>query len=71
METISSDEFRIQISDVIKRATKELCQFRVTSPQGTVVLLPEETYNHLIVTLELLSTPGLMEMMDTKNNSNS
>ncbi|MGK5595392.1 MAG: type II toxin-antitoxin system prevent-host-death family antitoxin [Parachlamydiaceae bacterium] len=67
METISADELNGQITDVISRATKDLKQFRITSSEGAVVLLPEEMYDRLVVTLELLSTPGLLEMMESKN----
>lgn len=67
MESISSDELQAGLLDVIKSATEKNQQFRVTSPEGAVVLLPEETYNHLIVTLELLSTPGLMEMVEANS----
>ncbi|KAF3363319.1 Uncharacterized protein PHSC3_000073 [Chlamydiales bacterium STE3] len=67
METISADKVGDQITDVISRATKDLKQFRITSSEGAVVLLPEEMYDRLVVTLELLSTPGLLEMMESKN----
>lgn len=71
METISADELINQLNDVISRSTKELQQFRITAPEGTVVLLPEEMYDRLVVTLELLSTPGLLEMMESKNPDKS
>ena len=71
METLSADELKNQIFEVISRSTKELQQFRVTSSEGTVVLLPEEMYDRLVVTLELLSTPGLLEMMESKNPDKS
>lgn len=71
METISSDDLKVQISDVIRRATEDLQQFRITSPEGSVVLLPQEMYDRLVVTLELLSTPGLLEMMESKNPDKS
>ena len=71
METISADELKSQMSDVISRATSELQQFRITSNEGTVVLLPEKMYNRLVVTLELLSTPGLLEMMESKDPDKS
>lgn len=67
METITADELREQTLSVIERSTKDLRQFMVTSSQGSVVILPEETYNRLIVTLELLSTPGLLEVMEANN----
>lgn len=71
METISADELKDQLSSVISRSTKDLQQFRITSSEGTVVMLPEEMYNRLVVTLELLSTPGLLEMMEPKNPDKS
>jgi len=69
METITADELQEKTLDVIERSTRDLCQFLVTSSQGSIVILPEETYNRLIVTLELLSTPGLLELMDAKNST--
>ena len=38
---------------------QKLC--RITSDNGNAVLLSEETYDNLLITLELLSTPGLID----------
>lgn len=61
MDTLTVEQVDGQLLKLIDSATKNLKQFRVTSQEGTVIILPEETYDNLIVTLELLSTPGLME----------
>lgn len=67
MELISIEDFQDQAFQVIERATNDLQQFRITSPQGTVILLSEETYKNILVTLEVLSTPGLMDALKTNN----
>lgn len=63
MELISADDLIDQLGHVIKRATDELKPFQISSPHGTVILLPEETYKNILVTLEVLSTPGLLEAL--------
>ncbi len=64
METYNFEEAQEQLKDLVTRTTLENRQFRITSTEGNVVLLSQETYDNLIVTLELLSTPGLMDRMD-------
>ncbi len=64
METYNLEEAQGQIKELVARTTLENRQFRITSAEGNVVLLSQETYDNLIVTLELLSTPGLMDRMD-------
>lgn len=63
MDTITAQEVDGKLLEFIEKATDALKQYRITSPKGTVIMVPEETYNNLIVTLELLSTPGLMDTM--------
>lgn len=61
MDTLTAQEAQNQLPQLIECAAKDLRQYRITSTEGNAVLLPEETYQNLVVTLELLSTPGLME----------
>lgn len=60
METITIQEAKRDLSKLIALAVVEQQQFRIASEEGAVIMLPEETYQNLVVTLELLSTPGLM-----------
>lgn len=61
METITAEEAAQNLLEMITRAQQDNQQFRITTAdQGAVILLSEETYENLMVTLEVLSTPGLM-----------
>lgn len=61
MDKISIHEAKDRLAKLIEVATNEGKQFCITSDAGNVVVLPEETYENILVTLELLSTPGLMD----------
>lgn len=63
MDTLSANEALDRLQSLIRNATEEKRQYRITSEHGNVILLPEETYENILVTLELLSTPGLMDHM--------
>ncbi len=60
MDTLTAEEAVQNLLKLITLAQQDNRQFRITSEEGTAVLLSEETYQNLMVTLELLSTPGLM-----------
>lgn len=61
MDTLEITEAKEQLQELIQKASLENTQYRVTSEKGNVIILPEETYNNILVTLELLSTPGLLD----------
>lgn len=61
MKTLTAEEAQHHLFSLIECAALDNQQYRITSEKGAVILLPEETYDNLMVTLELLSTPGLME----------
>lgn len=61
MDTYSTQEATCQLKELLEKVLVERRHCRVTSEGGTVVVMPEDTYNNLSLTLELLSTPGLME----------
>ena len=69
METLSVQEAKEQLIRLIKEASEERRHFRVTSQEGNIVIIPEETYDNLLVTLEVLSTPGLMSLMDDEEEA--
>lgn len=60
METLTAEEATQNFIQLMTQAHQDGRQYRITAEEGTVVLLSEETYQNLIVTLELLATPGLM-----------
>lgn len=67
METIDLDEALSTFPELIRKLSQESAKVKVTSPEGSVVLLSEETYENLLVTLEFLSAPGLLDGF--RNNS--
>lgn len=71
METLTvEDATREKLMTMIANASSEQCKYRITSTEGTVVLLSEETYENLLVTLEMLSTPILFESMQEMHSTN-
>lgn len=64
MDTYTQDEARERLNELVRSALEDRRHSRITSDEGSVVLLPEETYHNLAVTLELLSTPGLMDSIN-------
>jgi PHD/YefM family antitoxin component YafN of YafNO toxin-antitoxin module len=72
METLTAEEASQNLRKLMALAHQDGCQFRITAEEGTIVLLSEETYQNLIVTLELLATPGLMnglKILDTNSSA--
>lgn len=50
------------LPDILERLKHENVQYKVVSPHGgALVILSEETYDNLLVTLECLATPGLLD----------
>lgn len=68
MDTLEAHEAQSQLITLIECAIHDNQQYRIISPSGAVIMMPEETYDNLIVTLELLSTPGMMETIRQANN---
>jgi antitoxin YefM len=67
MQRFTAEEATKDLSRLIGLTQQESRHFCITSGEGNAVLLSEETYHHLVVTLELLATPGLMEELITNN----
>lgn len=61
MDTIPFEEAKEKLSELMRKANELKRQFRIYSNEGSVVVLPQETYDNILVTLEVLSTPGLFE----------
>lgn len=69
METLTVEEALKNFLQLMEHARDDNSQFRITAESGNVVLLSEETYQNLMVTLELLSTPGLMSGIKLLNTN--
>lgn len=69
MNTFTAEEAQDQLSMLVQQANRENLHYRIISGQESAILLPEETYNNLLITLELLSTPGLMNSFQRANVS--
>jgi len=63
MDTVAASEARDKLQEMIKEAVNNRQQYKITGDEGSVVLLPQETYDNILVTLELLSTPGLLDQI--------
>lgn len=63
MDTLDAHEMQDQLVNLVERAVQNNQQIRLIGPSGAAILMPEETYDNLMVTLELLSTPGMMETL--------
>ncbi len=68
MKTITSTQARSDLFNIIKGTVKGHRQVRITSKEGSAILLSEEDYENLIETLELLSIPGLKKSIDKANH---
>lgn len=61
MESLDIKDVETRLQEVMEISVKHSTHIRINSEKGAVVMIPAETYDNLIVTLELLSTPGLLE----------
>lgn len=69
METLTAQEAAQNILKLAALAKRDGCHFLITADEGNMVLLSEETYHNIIVTLELLATPGLLGASSNFANS--
>jgi antitoxin YefM len=65
MKTITASQARAQLFNLLKITVKGHRQIRITSKEGSAVVMSEEDYESLIETLELLSIKGFRESIDT------
>jgi len=61
MVTITATKARSDLFNIMKRTIKGHRQIKITSKEGSAVLMSEEDYENLIETLHLLSVPGFKE----------
>jgi PHD/YefM family antitoxin component YafN of YafNO toxin-antitoxin module len=69
MKTLTAEEASQDLFNLIDLVQQDSHQFCITSDIGNAVLLSEESYHSLLVTLELLATPGLMDGLKMTQNS--
>ena len=60
MEILTLEEAAKDLHQFVNLVQKESRQYRITAGDESAVLMSYESYQNLIVTLELLATPGLM-----------
>lgn len=61
MKTLTSQEAKERLLSLIETALLEGARYRILAPEGNAILLSEKTYEDLMITLELLSTPLLQQ----------
>ena len=65
MQTITASQARSQLFNLLKITVKGHRQIRITSKEGSAVVMSEEDYDSLLETLELLSIKGFKDSIDT------
>lgn len=68
MKTITASRARSELFSLLKNTVKGHRQVRITSKEGSVVLMSEADYENLIETLELLSIAGLKESLQAADS---
>jgi antitoxin YefM len=61
MDTLDGQEAKDKFDILIKCAIHDQSKFLITTSEGNAVLLSEEAYQNLMITLEMLSTPIFLE----------
>ncbi|MBB63937.1 MAG: hypothetical protein CMO81_02615 [Waddliaceae bacterium] len=60
METFSKQDAAERLQSILKQCVEDQQRIRITTEEGNVVLLPEETYEQLMLTLEWLATTSFL-----------
>lgn len=60
MQTLTAQEAQGKLLDLIEASQGQI-KYRITSTEGNAVLLSEEAYESILITLEMLSTPIIYE----------
>ena len=61
MKTVTATSARSDLFNIIKYSVKTHQPYQITSRAGEAVLMSKDDFENLIETLELLSTPGVLE----------
>lgn len=65
MDTVSIEEASGSLRELISKINQDQTPCRITDDSQTVIVFPEQKYHDLLLTLEFLSTPGLLERLKT------
>ena len=61
METFTAQQAQEHLISLVETILQENNKYRISLPEGNVILLSEKSYEDLMITLELLSTPLLLQ----------
>jgi antitoxin YefM len=61
MHTLTATDVRANLFNILKKTVKGHMHTRISSKEGTAVLISEEDYESLLETAELLSIKGFKE----------
>ncbi len=67
MRSYTATEVRSNLFNLLKNIISGHRQIRITSKNGSAVLLSEDDYENLIETIELLSVPGFKKSIEQAN----
>ena len=67
MNTITATNARSNLFKLLKHTIKAHSLVRISSKEGTAILLSEDEYESLLETAELLSIPGFKKSIDKAN----
>jgi antitoxin YefM len=67
MQTYTATEARSRLFNLIKNIIRGHRQVRITSKNGSAILLSEDDYENLLETIELLSVPGFKQSIEQAN----
>ncbi len=71
MESISTEQASQSLNELIKKINQENKPYKITTGDEAVIVLGEEMYDNLLVTLEFLSTPGLLDRLKEQEEVHS
>ena len=75
METVTGPELAQQLTELLNKCVKEQQKYRVTTDEGNAVIMSEENFDQLMLTLEWLATtsfiPSNPEDLDLGDASSS
>lgn len=63
MDTISIDQASASLDELIRKINLDMKPCKITNGEEEVVVMASEMYDNLLVTLEFLSTPGLLDRL--------
>lgn len=65
MDTVTIEEASSSLRELISKINEDQTPCKITDNNQTVIVFPEQKYHDLLLTLEFLSTPGLLKRLET------